>query len=322
MNTSSRLGCSTVALVMSSWWSRSAMRTSAASLASAQLTLNAEPVAATIGVSPVRLGSQCDRLRRVGALDQLDAEARGADLGLELGGGALGDLPAAIDDGDPVGQRVGLVEVLGGQQDRGSLGDQVADRVPHLAAVPGVEAGRGLVEEDQCGPGDQAGREIEAAAHAAGELRDGSVGGLGQVELREQVVAGAVGLLGGQSLQATEQPQVLAGRQVLVDRRVLTGDADQLPHRVALTANVVAEDPRLAAVDRQQRRQHVQHHGLAGTVRAEHAEDLTFPDGEVDVVHGAVRAERLRQAAGLDSRVLSNRSRRCRLQGSGADRLA
>ena len=54
-----------------------------------------------------------------------------------------------------------------------SLGDQVADRVPHLAAGPGVETGRGLVEEDQCGSGDQAGREIEAAAHAAGELRDG-----------------------------------------------------------------------------------------------------------------------------------------------------
>ena len=223
-------------------------------------------------------------------------------MSLELTGGALGDLPTPIDDGDPAGQCVGFVEVLGGQQDGRSLSGQVADRVPHLAAIPGVETCRGLVEEDQGGSGDQAGRESEAATHATGELRDRAVSGLGEVELGEQVVADAVGPLGGQSLQATKHPEVLAGGQVLVHRRVLPGDADQLPHSVAFTAHVVAEDPRLAAINRQQRCQHVQHRGLAGTVRAEHPEDLTFHDGEVDVVHGEVRAERLCQTAGLDGR--------------------
>ena len=126
--------------------------------------------------------------------------------------------------------------------------------------------------------------------------------GLREVELREQVVGDAVGPLGGQSLQTAEHPEVLTSRQVLVDRRELTGDADQLAHSVALAANVVAEDPRLAAIDRQQRRQHVQYGGLAGTVRAEHPEDLTFHDGEVDVVHGEVRGEPFCQAAGLDGR--------------------
>jgi hypothetical protein len=62
----------------------------------------------------------------------------------------------------------------------------------------------------------------------------------------------------------------------------------------------MTEDPRLAVINRQQRRQHVQRHGLAGTVRAEHPEDLTFPDREIDAVHGAVCAERLRQTVGLD----------------------
>ena len=138
-------------------------------------------------------------------------------MGLELTRSALGDLPAVIDDGDPPGKGVRFVEVLGRQHDGRTFSDEVADRVPHLAAIPGVETGRRLIEEDQCGSGDQAGREIEAAAHATGELGDRAVSGLREVELCEQVVGDAVGLLGRQSLQAAEHPQVLAPRQVLVN---------------------------------------------------------------------------------------------------------
>src|ERR1039458_7679119 len=54
-----------------------------------------------------------------------------------------------------------------------------------------------------------AGLVIRLAAHPAGEPRDRAVSGLREVELREEVVADAVGLLGGQTLQATEQPEVL-----------------------------------------------------------------------------------------------------------------
>ena len=49
---------------------------------------------------------------------------------------------------------------------------ELADRGPHLAAGPRVEAGGRLVEEDQRGSGDQAGGQVETPPHAAGELRD------------------------------------------------------------------------------------------------------------------------------------------------------
>ncbi len=68
---------------------------------------------------------------------------------LELVGGALGDDPAAVEHADPVGQLVGLVEVLRGQQDRDAVGDQVADDLPHRAPAARVEPGRRLVEEDR-----------------------------------------------------------------------------------------------------------------------------------------------------------------------------
>ena len=56
----------------------------------------------------------CDR--RV-AVDLGDDQV-GADRPLEVDRGALGLDPAAGDDGHPVGQFVGLLEVLGGEEDR------------------------------------------------------------------------------------------------------------------------------------------------------------------------------------------------------------
>ena len=64
--------------------------------------------------------------------DDLDALA--TDLGLQLIGRAPGDDLAVIDDRDHVGQLVGLLEVLGRQQQRRALADERADDVPHPEA--------------------------------------------------------------------------------------------------------------------------------------------------------------------------------------------
>jgi hypothetical protein len=47
-----------------------------------------------------------------------DREPRAAGLALELGSGPVGDRAAVVDDDDAVGELVGLVEVLGGEQQR------------------------------------------------------------------------------------------------------------------------------------------------------------------------------------------------------------
>ncbi len=60
--------------------------------------------------------------------DRLDGLA--ADLGLQGSGRALGDDLAVVDDPDAVGQDVGLLEVLGGQEDRHALPRQPPDLVP------------------------------------------------------------------------------------------------------------------------------------------------------------------------------------------------
>ena len=104
----------------------------------------------------------------------------------------------------------------------------------------------------------------------------------------------------GDALEPGEEHEVLGGGEVLVDRGVLPGHAEQLADDVRLTAYVVAEHLARAAVDRQQGGEHLEHRGLAGAVGSEDAEDLAAADLEVDVVDGALVAEGLDQALGPD----------------------
>ena len=118
------------------------------------------------------------------------------------------------------------------------------------------------------------------------------------------VVARSLRVRPRQAEQPAEQPEVLGGGQVLVDRGVLPGDADQLPHLVRLPQHVDPEDLRLSGVDPQQGRQHAQHRGLAGPVRAEHTEDLSSAYLQVNAVHRAGVAELLDESRGGDGQVV------------------
>ena len=209
-----------------------------------------------------------------------------------------------VDDRDAVGELVGLVEVLRGQQDRAAVADEVPDGVPHLAAGARVQAGRGLVQEDQGRPGDQARGQVEAPAHAAGELLDRLGRRLLQVELLEQPGGRRARLGPAEALEPAEEVEVLGGGQQLVDRGVLAGDPQELADDVRVAAYVDPEDLRVARLHREQRGQHLHQGRLAGAVGAEHAEDLTAADLEVDAVDGAVVAEGLDQPVRGDRRQL------------------
>ena len=74
-------------------------------------------------------------------------KARPPDRRLQLAAGAFGDDASVVDDGQPLGEAVGLVQVLRGQQHRRALGGDGAHEVPHLVAAARIEAGGRLVEE-------------------------------------------------------------------------------------------------------------------------------------------------------------------------------
>jgi hypothetical protein len=62
---------------------------------------------------------------------------------------------------------------------------QVADDIPEPAATARVEPGGGLVQEEDLRAADEAGGQVEAAAHPARVGLGGAVGGRGEVELLE-----------------------------------------------------------------------------------------------------------------------------------------
>ena len=61
------------------------------------------------------------------------------------------DDPALVDHADAVGHFLGLLDIMGGQDDRRALVAQPVDQLPHVAAQRDVDAGGRLVEEQDVG---------------------------------------------------------------------------------------------------------------------------------------------------------------------------
>jgi hypothetical protein len=232
---------------------------------------------------------------------ELEADVAAGDAALELVRGALGDQPAVVEQRDPVGELVGLLQVLGGQEDRDPAGHQVADDLPHGAAAAGVQAGGRLVQEDDPRVADQAHGQVGPPPHAAGEGRGRLPGRRGQVEPLQQL-GRPPPPLAAQVVQVGHQQQVLLAGEQVVHRGELAGDADRGPHRVRVPGQVVAGDAHLAAVGADQDGQDVHGGGLAGAVGAEQREDRPLRHLQVDAVEHDLVAERLAQPGRRDRR--------------------
>ena len=145
---------------------------------------------------------------------------------LQLGRGAGGDDRAVVDDHDVGRELVGLLEVLGGEEDGGALVHQVAEVGPEVEPVGGVEPGRRLVEQEHPRPGDETGAEVDAATHAAGVRLQLAVGRVGERHPFEHLGRAFGGEPLRQAREAPDHLEVLAPGERLVDRRVLAGETD------------------------------------------------------------------------------------------------
>ena len=162
---------------------------------------------------------------------ELQLDVGVADLGLERLRRPLGDDLAAVDDADVVGELVGLLQVLGGEEDRGALVVERPHLLPDRLAADRVEAGGRLVEEEHAGFVDERGGEVESALHPAGVAADAAVGGGDEVDPLEQGVGAAPALGGREPLQGGLQADQLAAGHQRVERRLLQGDPDRGAHR-------------------------------------------------------------------------------------------
>jgi len=179
------------------------------------------------------------------------------------------DDATVVDHGDRVGQGIGLVEVLRGEQHGRAGGDQGADHLPHVLTLARVESRRRFVEEDHLGAADEAGGEVEERA---------------------------------------EEDEVLPAGQLLVDRGVLAGQADRAADLVRMADDVVTADGCRAGVGAQQRREDPDGRRLARAVRSEDAEHGAAGHREVHSLKALGGPERLDEALGLDHQVVRHAS--------------
>ena len=206
---------------------------------------------------------------------------------------------ATGDHRDAVGQRGGLLQVVGGEHDGGAVGGEHPDQVPELAARLGIETGGGFVHEQQFGIGDDAERDVEPTALPAREGPYPGAGGRRESDEVEHVV-GVAGL----SVALPEHPDRLGDREHAEVAGVLQHDADPGPPLPIRGAGVRAEHPHLTRVACAMALEDLDGGGLPGAVGPEDRDDLAVRDVQVDVADGGQPAVGLAQPADLDGRGL------------------
>ena len=183
---------------------------------------------------------------------------------------------------------LGLVHVVGADQHGHAVGGEPVDLVPELAPRLGIDAGGGLVEQQQLGLVQHGGGQRQALLPAARERAGELVRAVGEAEPLQRLghpLAPPV-----QGVEAGDEVEVLPDGEILVEAEALGHVADLALDRPRLVDDVVAEAGAAAAVGRQQAAQHADGRGLAAAVGAEEAADLAALDLDAEVVdHGALR---------------------------------
>ena len=130
-----------------------------------------------------------------------------------------------------VGELVGLLQVLGGEEDGGAVVVQRPHLLPDRLAADRVEAGGRLVEEEDPRFVDERGGEVEPALHAArvGRRRGGRRRAAGRPARAGRRRAGGPRAVGSPVQRRLQADQLAAGHQ-RVERRFLQGDADRAAH--------------------------------------------------------------------------------------------
>ena len=184
----------------------------------------------------------------------------------------------------------------------------VLDPEGHVLGLLDVEAGGGLVEQQQLGIGAERAGELGHLAHAVGQVDDEAVAVLLQVEEVDRLLDGLAMLdlhapHRRQEQQLGEEVRLLVGmprqQQVLQQRRVLeqldvlegAGDAQRGDAVRRHVGDVGAVEHQLAAGRLVDAAHQVEDRGLAGAVGADDGEDLALADVEGHAVDGLDAAE-------------------------------
>ncbi len=201
--------------------------------------------------------------------------ARGQQEDATLGGlahacrRALREHPAPIQHDDMVAG-VRLIEIGGADDDRQALvAHEAVDDLPELATRQRVDAGGGLVEQEQRRRRDQGAGQAELLFHAAGELAGQPIHERGE---RRHLHQGWVSVApggGAHPVQIGVEIEVLSHLEVVVEAKPLRHVTDATLDRLRVLRHVDAEHAHHAGVGREQAGDQPDQRGLACAVRSD-----------------------------------------------------
>ena len=147
---------------------------------------------------------------------------------------------------------------------------------------------------------EKAHADVEPALHSSRVALRPIAGAIGQPDELQDLRDALVEQLPRQALEPAEEAQVLASRQVRVDRQVLGHVADGGLGIGGVDVDRPAVDDDLAAVAPEKPADHRDSGGLAGAVRTQQAVGLAGRDREADAGDSGSVAEALPQVAALE----------------------
>ena len=213
---------------------------------------------------------------------------------------SLGHDFAAVHDDQPITELLGLIHVMGREDECRPALLQLVQPVPEHVTSLGIEAGGRLVEQHQFGLADERPGNAHAPLLAAGEWVDGVVLAFGQLDELEQLC----GPCPRHVPRDVEVPgvdyEVLENRQFVVELVHLRDDPDAGPDGSAVGCGTQTEDLEPATGGRGHASDHAHARCLAGSVRAEEPECFALLDVEIDLVDCDEVAEFLHERSGGD----------------------
>lgn len=127
---------------------------------------------------------------QLGEYDRPQAHPSRSDAGTDRRDVAVGDDAAPVDHDDPPGQLLHLGHVVATEYDGSTVGVEVADRCPDVTPGFHIEAGGGLIEQDQFRAAHEGERERESALLTSGQRAGLVVRLAGKTEPLEQRAGG------------------------------------------------------------------------------------------------------------------------------------
>src|SRR5918995_6491539 len=189
---------------------------------------------------------------------------------------------------------LGFIEIRGADEDGDPQLEELRQQLPELAARHRVDAGRGLVEQDDARLVNQGAGERELLLHAAGQAFREPIAERPQLCEVEQPVAS--GLVAAQPVDLGEERKVLVDAQIAVEAEALRQISDRARDLSVLADGIVAQEAHAPAVCVQQAAQQANRGCLASTVRSDEPEQLPWRRGERHRVERADRPVSLRDS--------------------------